>query len=100
MKHIGILAILVLLAMAAMPGVIGNGDRTLAADYSCKTTTCTGTAQCSGDHWAQSGTCEITCYRDSGAPGQIVFNGSANCSPPSSGGSSSGSPGPVTPSWW
>jgi hypothetical protein len=86
MKRIKMLVTLVLLAMAGISGAIGNGNNTLAADYSCHTTTCPGVAQCSGDRWAQTGNCAITCYKDSGAPGQIVFNGSANCSPPSSGG--------------
>jgi hypothetical protein len=92
MRRIKILLVLLTLTMAVMSGAISNRNQTLAADYRCTTTTCPGLAQCSGDHWTQTGNCAISCYKDSGAPGQIVFNGSANCSPPPSGG---GGGGPV-----
>jgi len=108
MRHIKTLLVLTILTMAVISGGISNRNQTLAADFSCTTATCPGMAQCSGDHWTQSGTCQKTCYRDSGAPGQIVFSGSANCSPPSSGsggsgGGSSGSGsegGYCADNWW
>lgn len=90
MRRIKILVTLVLLAMAAISGAVGNRNRTLAADYRCTTTTCTGQAQCSGDYFSQTGNCAITCYRATGVPGQIVVNGSANCAPPSTGGGGGG----------
>ena len=93
MKHLKTLLVFTILALAVMTGVTSNRYQTLAADFSCTTSTCPGIAQCSGDRWAQSGTCQKTCYRDTGVPGQIVFNGSANCSPPSSGGSGGGGGG-------
>ena len=82
---IRLLATLLLLTVVALVGGTSNSNPTLAADYRCTGPNCPGQAQCSGDVWTQSGTCQITCYKESGAPGQIVFNGSANCSPPSSG---------------
>jgi len=79
--------------MAVMSSAISNRNQTLAADYRCTTTNCPGQAQCSGDHWTQTGNCAISCYKDLGAPGQIVFNGSATCSPPPSGGGGGGGGG-------
>jgi hypothetical protein len=109
MRHIKTLLVLTIMTMAVMSGGISNRNQTLAADFSCTTATCPGMAQCSGDHWTQSGTCQRTCYRESGTPGQIVFSGSANCSPPTSngsggsGGGSSGSGsegGYCADNWW
>ena len=90
MKLIKTLLVLTILTITVMSGGISNRNQTLAAEYRCTTTTCPGQAQCSGDHWTQTGNCAISCYKDSGAPGQIVLNGSANCSPPPSGGGGSG----------
>ena len=88
MRRIKILVILVILMMAAMFGVIGDRNQTQAAEYSCKlTSTCPGSAKCEGDRWTRTGDCSISCYKESGAPGEIVFSGSANC------GASSGSSG-------
>ena len=94
MKRIKILVTLVVLAIAVLSGAIGNQNRTLAADYSCHTSSCTGVAQCSGDRYAQTGKCAITCYREAGNPaGLIIVNGSANCAPPSTGGGGGGTGG-------
>ncbi|HEX7333202.1 MAG TPA: hypothetical protein VF290_16985 [Pyrinomonadaceae bacterium] len=84
MRRIKIFVTLTLLAMAALSGAIANRNRTLAADYSChNTSNCPGFAQCSGDRYAQTGPCAITCYKEAGNPaGLIVPNGSANCDPP------------------
>lgn len=93
MRRITIFVTLVLLAVATLSGAIDNRNQTLAADFRCTTTTCPGQAQCTGDHFTQTGNCAISCYKDSGAPGQIVLNGSANCSPPPSGGGGGGGTG-------
>jgi hypothetical protein len=96
MRRIKILVTLVLFAVAAMSAAVGNRNPTMAADYSCRTEACTGQAQCSGDLWSRTGNCAITCYRATGAPGQIVVNGSANCAPPpTTGGGGGGGGGPV-----
>src|SRR5215213_9562810 len=87
------LGTLLLTVIAIMSGAVSDRNPTLAADYSCHKATCPGIAQCSGDHWAQSGSCGVTCYKESGAPGQIVFNGSADCSSPQSGGGGGGTIG-------
>ena len=94
MRRIKIFVTLVLLAMAVLFGAIDNRTETLAADYTChNTSNCPGIAQCSGDKYAQTGACAITCYKEAGNPaGLIVANGSANCAPPSTGG---GGGGPV-----
>ena len=93
MRRMTIIVTLVLLAMAALSGAIDNRNRTLAADYSCRNgTTCPGQAQCSGQYFSRAG-CAITCYRETGVPGEIVSNGSANCSPPNGGGSGGGGGG-------
>ena len=97
MRRIKIFVPLVLLAMAALFGAIDNRNQTLAADYTChNTSNCPGIAQCSGDKYAQTGACAITCYKEAGNPaGLIVANGSANCAPPSTGGGGGGGGGPV-----
>lgn len=90
--RIMILGTLLLLAMTAMPGAVSNRNQTLAAEFSCQSgATCPNPSKCSGDHFTASG-CSYTCYRDSGAPGQMVFSGSANC-----GTSSGGDGGPIQP---
>lgn len=88
MRRIKIFVTLVLLAMAVLFGAIDNRNQTLAADYSCRNTSnCPGQATCSGDRYAETGACAITCYKEAGNPaGLIVANGSANCAPPSPGG--------------
>jgi hypothetical protein len=93
MRRIKTLLVLLLLAMAVMSSAISNRNQTLAADHRCTTTNCPGQAQCSGDHYTQTGNCAISCYKEAGAPGQIVFNGSANCAPPPSGGGGGGGGG-------
>lgn len=69
------------LALAAMLTPISHRHQILAADFSCKlnAATCPGVAQCSGDRWTRTGDCSIACYKEAGAPGEIVFSGSANC---------------------
>ena len=90
-SRITILATLLLVAMAVMFGSVSNRNRTLAAEYSCKTSQCPSIAKCEGDHWTSNGNCSITCYRESGAPGEIVYSGSANCgSSPGGGGGGGG----------
>lgn len=92
MRRIKILLTLVLLAIAAVPGTIGNRNQTLAAEFSCQQgTTCPNPSKCTGDHFVASG-CTYTCYKDSGVPGQMVFSGSANCGT-SSGGNGGGGGG-------
>ena len=80
MRRIKTLVGVALLAMAAMLTSFSNQNQTLAADYSCRLSpACTGIGQCSGDRWTRTGECSITCYKEAGAPGEIVFSGSANC---------------------
>lgn len=67
-----------LLALAAMLNPIGNQNKTAAAEFTCKSSQCPNSAKCEGDHWVRSN-CAITCYRDTGVPGEIIFSGSANC---------------------
>jgi len=83
-----------LLALAAMLGLTSDRNQILAADYSCKlTATCPGSAKCEGDRWTRTGECSISCYKESGAPGEIVFSGSANCGASSDGRPTGGGPG-------
>ena len=86
--RITILATLSLVAV--MLGSAGNRNQTLAAEYSCKTSQCTNLAKCEGDHWTKTGECSISCYKESGAPGEIVFSGSANCGTSAGGGGGGG----------
>lgn len=80
MRRIKTLAGFALLTLAAILTSSSGRNQTFAADYTCKlTATCPGIAQCTGDRWTRTGECSITCYKDSGAPGEIVFSGSANC---------------------
>jgi hypothetical protein len=84
-SRITILIILLFVAMA-IPGAVSDRNQTLAAEYSCKlTATCPGSAKCEGDRWTRTGDCAISCYKESGAPGEIVFSGSANCGASSEG---------------
>lgn len=80
-----------LLASIAMLATVGDGNQALAGDWSCKLSpSCTNTAQCTGDKWARTGDCAISCYKESSAPGEIVFAGSANCAATSGGGGGGG----------
>ena len=81
-----------LLTIAAISGAISDRNQTLAADYTCKSSTCPNPSQCTGDRWSKSGACSITCYKEAGAPGEIIYSGSANCgtSPDSGGGGAGG----------
>ena len=89
MRRIKTLVGFALLALAAML-TTSHRSQTLAADYSCKlNSTCPGIAQCTGDRWMRTGECSISCFRESGAQGEIIFSGSANCGA-SSGGFASG----------
>jgi hypothetical protein len=92
MRRIKTLLVLLILAMAVMSGPISNRNQTRAADFRCTTATCPGQAQCSGDYYTQTG-CAVSCYKALGLPGQIVLNGTANCSPPPSGGGGGGGGG-------
>jgi hypothetical protein len=77
MRRIKTFAGFALLALAAM-APIGNRNPTSAAEFSCRSSQCPNIAKCEGDRWVRS-TCAITCYRDTGVPGEIIFSGSANC---------------------
>ena len=80
MRRIKTLVGFALLALAAVLTSSSHRNQTLAAEFRCNLgPTCTGIAQCSGDRWTRTGDCSINCYRDAGAPGEIVFSGSANC---------------------
>lgn len=86
-----IIGTLLLLTVAALLGGTINRDQTLAATHYCKAgTTCPYNSTCEGDHWTPSGNCSITCYRETGVPGQIVYSGSANCGTNPNGGGSGG----------
>ena len=90
-SRIRIIGTLLLLTAAALLGGTVNRDHTLAATYSCRAgTTCPNNSTCEGDSWLSNGNCSITCYKESGAPGQIVYSGSANCGTSPNGGSSDG----------
>ena len=67
-----------LLTVAAMFTQISDRNHTLAAEFSCKSSQCPNNSKCEGDHWLRS-ECAITCYRETGTPGEIIFSGSANC---------------------
>jgi len=81
MRRIKTLVVFALLALAAMLTSSSDRNQTFAAEwYSCKlTATCPGTGKCEGDHWMKTGECSISCFKDAGAPGEVIFNGSANC---------------------
>ena len=81
MRRIKTLLSIALLAVAAMLTSFSDRNQTLASgDFTCKLSpACPGIAQCSGDRWTRTGDCSISCYKDVGAPGEIVFSGSANC---------------------
>jgi hypothetical protein len=83
-----------LLALTAMFTSNSHRNQTLAAEYySCKlTATCPGTAKCEGDRWMRTGDCSISCFKESGGPGELVFSGSANCGASSEGFALGGSP--------
>jgi hypothetical protein len=87
MKRIKTLAAFALLALAAMLTSNNDRNRTYAADWhSCKlSATCPGASKCEGDHWTRTGDCSISCYKESGLPGELVFNGGANCGASSEG---------------
>lgn len=90
-SRIKFLTTLLLLAMAVMSGASSNRTQILAADFTCKSSTCPNPSQCTGDRFSKSGDCSITCYKDSGAPGEIVYSGSAHCgTSPNSGGGGGG----------
>jgi len=81
MRRIKTFAGFALLALAAMLTSTSNQNQTLAAEwYGCRlTATCPGTARCEGDRWMRTGDCSISCFKEFGAPGELVFSGSANC---------------------
>ena len=80
MRRIKTLVIFALLALAAMLASFSNRNQTLAADWSCRlSATCPGIAQCTGDRWMKTGECSISCFKESGGPGELIFSGSANC---------------------
>lgn len=95
MRRIKTLVGFVFLAMAAMLGSINDRNQTLAATYGCKTSQCPNVAACDGDHWTKTGECTISCYKDSGTTGEIVFSGSANCGTSSGGGGGGGGGGTI-----
>jgi len=81
MRRIKTFAGFALLALAAMLTSTSNRNQTSAAEwYGCKlTATCPGSARCEGDRWMRTGDCSISCFKESGAPGELVFSGGANC---------------------
>jgi len=86
MRRIKMLVGFALLALLAMLTSSSDRNRTFAAEFSCKlTATCPGSAKCEGDRWTRTGDCAISCYKESGAPGEIIFSGSANCGASSEG---------------
>ena len=91
-SRIRIIGTLLLLTVAALLGGAINRDQTLAATvYTCRAgTTCPNNSSCEGDSWLSNGNCAITCYKESGAPGQIVYSGSAHCGTSPNGGGGSG----------
>jgi hypothetical protein len=85
MRRFKTLAGFALLALTAM-FTSSHRNHTLAAEYSCKlTATCPGIAKCEGDRWMRTGDCSISCFKESGAPGELIFSGSANCGASSEG---------------
>jgi hypothetical protein len=86
MRRIKMLAGFALLTLVATLGSSSDRNQTKAAEFSCKlTATCPGSAKCEGDRWTRTGDCSISCYKESGAPGEIIFSGSANCGASSEG---------------
>jgi len=80
MRRIKTLIGFVLLALAAMLTSFSHRNQTLAAGWSCKlSATCPGIGQCGGDRWMKTGECAISCFKEAGAPGELIFSGSANC---------------------
>ncbi|HKR13795.1 MAG TPA: hypothetical protein VJT15_17145 [Pyrinomonadaceae bacterium] len=93
MRPIKIFVTVVLLAMAAMFGTLGNRNQTLAAEFTCQNNNnCPNPSKCTGDNFVVSG-CTYTCYRASGLPGQMIFSGSANCGTAAGGGGTGGGGG-------
>ena len=95
-----IIGTLLLLTVAALLGGTLNRDQTLAAPtHSCKAgTACPNNSSCEGDTWYSNGNCAITCYKESGAPGQVVYSGSAHCgTQPNGGGNGGFEESPVLP---
>lgn len=90
-SRIRLIGTLLLLTVAALLGGTSNRDQTLAATYTCRAgQTCPNNSTCEGSHWSSSGNCSITCYKEAGAPGQIVYSGSANCATSPDGGGGGG----------
>ena len=90
-SRIRIIGTLLLLTVTVLVGGTIKRDQTLAAVYTCKAgQTCPNNSTCEGDLWFSNGNCGITCYKESGAPGQIVYSGSANCASTQNGGGSGG----------
>lgn len=81
MRRIKTLIGFALLVLAAMLTSFSDRNQTLASgDYSCRLSpACPGIAQCTGDRWMRTGDCSISCFKEIGAPGEVVFSGSANC---------------------
>lgn len=80
MRRIKTLVGFALLTVAVMLTSFSGRNQTLAGDFSCRLSpACAGVAQCSGDRWTRTGDCSISCYKEAGAPGEIVFTSSANC---------------------
>jgi hypothetical protein len=77
MRRFKTLVGLALLALTAIFISSSHRNQTLAAEYySCKlTATCPGTAKCEGDRWMRTGDCSISCFKESGGPGELVFSG-------------------------
>ncbi len=69
---------LLMLAAAFSSAAVANRYQTVAATFTCKTATCINNSSCEGTHYVADG-CNITCYREQGAPGQLVYSGGASC---------------------
>ena len=80
MRRFKILIGFALLALAAMLTSSSDRNQTLAAEWSCRlTATCPGIAKCEGDRWMRTGNCSISCFKESGSPGEVIFSGGAIC---------------------
>jgi len=92
MRRIRILVGFAFLALAAVTTSVSNRSHTLAAEWTCKLgSECAGVAYCSGDKWMKTGTCSISCLKETSNAGEFVVVSGANC------GGGSGRPPGSTP---
>jgi hypothetical protein len=75
-----LLVAIVLLAVAAMLTQPGYRNEAFAADFTCRLSSeCLGVGQCSGDKWMKTGTCSISCLKETSTAGELVVVSGANC---------------------